>query len=61
MLRNGLSYEQASKNCNRLAKIAYDTIVNNGGSVEAAQDAAFEAYNEEMAFYEGKPSYSIIF
>jgi hypothetical protein len=48
----GLSYSQASANCNRIARKAYEKVIAEGGTVEAAQDAAFKAYETEMKYYE---------
>ncbi len=54
MLRNGLSYSQASKNSNRLAKAAYAKAIKNGKDEDTAKLIAFVTYEKEMKWYEGK-------
>lgn len=54
MLRNGLSYQQASENANRSAKAAYDKCIAAGATQEVAQYKASAAYEKEMNWYERK-------
>ena len=54
MLRNGLSYEQAMNNCNRIAKAAYVKAELAGKSVYDCQESARLAYEKEMNWYERK-------
>lgn len=54
MLRNGLSYSQASTNANRIAKQAYDISKAAGNTDEMAQYRARVAYEKEMEWYERK-------
>lgn len=53
-MRNGLSYEQASANCNRKAVNAYKEALAKGCSLEEATEIAFTSYEAEMNWYEGK-------
>lgn len=52
MLRNGLSYEQASINSNRKAVSAYKEALAKGASLEEATEVAFKSYEDEMKWYE---------
>lgn len=54
MLRNGLSYAQASANANRIAKHEYDEYLQSGCSEDTAREAARKAYEAEMRWYERK-------
>ena len=54
MLRNGLTYSEASVNANRIAKQAYDACKAAGGTNEVAQSKAHAAYEKEMQWYENK-------
>ncbi len=52
LLRNGLTYSEASANANRLAKKVYDECVANGQPVDVAQLHARNEYEKEMCWYE---------
>jgi hypothetical protein len=52
MMRNGLSYAAASANCNRIANREYDECIASGCSERSAREAAREAYEAEMRWYE---------
>jgi len=54
MMRNGLSYFEASNNANNIAKKAYNNAVNNGATEDMAKHEAFVAYEKEMSWYERK-------
>jgi hypothetical protein len=53
MLRNGLSYSQASRNCKAIAEDAYKGALAEGRTIEESEAIAFAAYESEMAWYEG--------
>jgi hypothetical protein len=52
MMRNGLTYAQASENCNRIAKREYDECLASGCSEYSAREVARKAYEAEMRWYE---------
>ncbi len=54
MLRNNLSYAQASTNANRKAQEAYHAAKDAGKPLYECQKASFEAYEAEMKWYENK-------
>jgi len=54
MLRNGLTYPQASTNANRIAKQAFDTCKAAGATDEVASSKARAACEKEMNWYERK-------
>lgn len=54
MLRNGLSYSQASKNANEIGASAYNKAMELGKSIGECEQTFREAYEKEMNWYERK-------